>query len=142
MLTNSFPNLLCAPLLLAALGPRCCACAFSGLVSAACSLAALVWASHCDGFSRCRAGPERTGSVVVAHRLRYPEACGAVADRESNLCALRCQAGSSRLGHRLLPLLPSPSVVSDPVRPHRRRPAPGIPQARALEWLAVSFSSA
>ena len=108
---------------LAALGLRCCACAFSGLVSAAYSLAALVWASHCDGCSRCRAGPG-------AHRLRrrgtqasLPEACGVVTDQESNLCALRCQVGSSRLGHRLLPLLLSPSVVSDPVQPHRRRPA-------------------
>ena len=38
------------------------------------------------------------------------------------------------------------SVVSDSVRPHRRRPSrlpvPGIPQARTLEWGAVSFSSA
>ena len=38
------------------------------------------------------------------------------------------------------------SVVSDSVRPHRwqptRLPAPGILQARTLEWAAISFSSA
>ena len=38
------------------------------------------------------------------------------------------------------------SVVSDPVRPHRRQPTrllvPGILQARTLEWVAMSFSSA
>ena len=37
------------------------------------------------------------------------------------------------------------SVVSDSVRPHRRQPTrlpvPGILQARALEWAAVSFSN-
>jgi len=37
------------------------------------------------------------------------------------------------------------SVVSDSVRPHRRQstrlPIPGIPQARTLEWVAISFSN-
>ena len=37
-------------------------------------------------------------------------------------------------------------VVSDSVRPHRRQPTrlpiPGILQARTLEWVAISFSSA
>ena len=40
----------------------------------------------------------------------------------------------------------SRSVMSDSVRPHRwqptRLPVPGIPQARTLEWVAISFSSA
>ena len=44
----------------------------------------------------------------------------------------------------LLPL--SRSVMSDPVRPHRRQPTrlpiPGILQARTLEWVAISFSNA
>ena len=35
------------------------------------------------------------------------------------------------------------SVVSDSVQPHRRQPigspAPGILQARTLEWVAISF---
>ena len=38
------------------------------------------------------------------------------------------------------------SVVPDPGRPHRRQPtrlpAPGILQARTLEWVAISFSNA
>jgi len=38
------------------------------------------------------------------------------------------------------------SVVSDSVQPHRwqptRLPAPGILQARTLEWVAISFSNA
>ena len=38
------------------------------------------------------------------------------------------------------------SVVSDPVRPHRQQstwlPAPGILQARTLEWVAISSSNA
>ena len=38
------------------------------------------------------------------------------------------------------------SIVSDSVRPLRRQPtrlpAPGILQARTLEWVAISFSSA
>ena len=42
-----------------------------------------------------------------------------------------------------LMLLPSRSVVSDSARPHRRQPTrlpvPGILQARALEWVAISF---
>ena len=37
------------------------------------------------------------------------------------------------------------SVMSDSVRPHRRHPpgspVPGIPQARTLEWVAISFSN-
>ena len=45
-----------------------------------------------------------------------------------------------------LMLLPSRSVVSDSARPHRRQPTrlpvPGILQARALEWVAISFPSA
>ena len=38
------------------------------------------------------------------------------------------------------------SVVSNSVRPHRRQPpgssVPGVLQARTLEWVAISFSSA
>ena len=47
---------------------------------------------------------------------------------------------------RLLLLLLRPSVMSDPVRPHRRQPTrlpiSGILQARTLEWVAISFSNA
>ena len=48
----------------------------------------------------------------------------------------------------MLTLIPAAaaSVVSDSVWPHRRQPpgspVPGILQARTLEWVAISFSSA
>jgi len=36
-----------------------------------------VWASHCSGFSCCKAQAlELGGSVVVAHGLSNPAACG------------------------------------------------------------------
>ena len=48
--------------------------------------------------------------------------------------------------HRYTAAAAVTSVVSDSVRPHRRQltrlPAPGILQARTLEWVAISFSNA
>ena len=38
--------------------------------------------------------PWSAGSVVVAHELSYPEACGVFPDQGSNLCALHWQTDS------------------------------------------------
>ena len=66
-----------------------------------------VWASHCSGFSCCRAwalggmgsvvaapGPWSTGLIVVVHRLSCPEAWGIFTDQGSNWCALHWQVDS------------------------------------------------
>ena len=68
---------------LAALGLWCCSWAFSS-----CS----VWASHCNGFSCCRAQAlGHAGSVVVVHGLSCPVACGIFLDQWLNLCLLHWQ---------------------------------------------------
>ena len=56
---------------------RCCwkAWAFSGCSEQGLLCSCGVWASHCDGFSCCRAQTLEHGSVVTAHRLSCP-ACG------------------------------------------------------------------
>ena len=54
----------------AALGLRCCARAFSLVVASGATLRCGVQASHCGGFSCCRAWAlGARASVVVAHRL-------------------------------------------------------------------------
>ena len=81
-------------LVLAGLGLRCCA-GFS-LVSESGSQA-----SHCGGFACCQAWAlgcvasvavvrrlQSTGSIVVAHGLSCPEACGIFPDQGSNPCLL------------------------------------------------------
>ena len=63
---------------LSALGLRCCA-----------------WASHCGGFSCCRAWAlGAQASVVVAHGLSCSAACGIFPDQGSSLCPLHWQADS------------------------------------------------
>ena len=74
-------------LFLAVLGLRCCARSFLWLRRAAATLRCGAWASHCDGFSCCRAqalgawapvvvahGLSSCGSWAVEHRL---SSCGA-----------------------------------------------------------------
>ena len=58
-------------------------------------------ASHCSGFSCCQArAVSAQASVVVAHRLRCPVACGIFPDQRSNLhCTLHQQVDSQPLGH-------------------------------------------
>ena len=83
-------------LFLAALGLHCCAWAFSSCGK---------WASHCGGFSCCRAWtPGALASAAVAHRLSCPVACGIFPDQGSNPCPLNWQADSYPLGHQGSPL--------------------------------------
>ena len=57
-------------------------------------------ASHCSGFP-CRAQAlEHVGSVVVAHGLSCPMACGIFPDQEWNLCLLHWQVDSQPLDHQ------------------------------------------
>ena len=80
---------------------------FRQLGRAGATLRCGVQASHCNGFSRCRAqalgvwasvavarGLSSTGSVVVVHRLSCSTACGIFPDQGSNPCPLHRQAGS------------------------------------------------
>ena len=82
-----------------ALGLHCCTWAFSS-----CS----TWASHCSGFSCCKAwAPGCVGSVVVAHRLSCPVACGIFLEQGSNPCPLHWQADAKPLDHQGSPLFNS-----------------------------------
>ena len=49
-------------------------------------------ASHCSGFSCCRAWAVRqVGSVVVVHRFSFPEACGDPSGPGIKWCPLHWQ---------------------------------------------------
>ena len=72
---------------------------------AALGLSCGAWASHCGGFSCCRAQPlgawasvvaarGLSSSVVVAHELSCSLACGIFLDQGSNLCPLHWQVDS------------------------------------------------
>ena len=53
-------------------------------------------ASHCTGFSCCRAGAVGVrASVDVVHELSYPKACAISLDQGLNLCPLCWQVDSS-----------------------------------------------
>ena len=84
------------------LGLHCCNWAFSSCNKQGCSW---LWntASHCSGFSCCRAQalghvgsvvvahrPQITGSVTVAHGPSCPEACGILPQQGLNMCFLHC----------------------------------------------------
>ena len=66
------------------------------------------WASHCSGFSYCRAWALGTqasvvalmGLVVVAHGLSCSEACGIFPNQGSNPCPLLWQVDSPTLTHQ------------------------------------------
>ena len=65
----------------------------------------LLWSmgSRCTGFSSCSTQPQYlwlAGSVVVAHRLSCPTACGIFPDQGLNPCPLHWQADSQPLCHQ------------------------------------------
>ena len=67
-----------------------CSCSKQGLLSSC-----HVWASHCGGFSCCRAQALGcTASAVVVHRLSCPATCGIFPVQESNPCSLHWQVDS------------------------------------------------
>ena len=71
-------------LFLAVLGLRCCTRAFSSCGEGA-TLCRGAWASHCGGFSCCRARALGTrASVVVTHGLSCPVACGIFPNQGTN----------------------------------------------------------
>ena len=45
-------------------------------------------------------GLQSTGSVVMAHGISCPEACGIFLEQESNPCLLHCQVDSFPLGYQ------------------------------------------
>ena len=64
------------------------------------------WASHCGGFSCCRARALGSlGSVVVGHRLSFPTAWGVFPDQGLNPCLLHWQVDSLPLSHQGSPLV-------------------------------------
>ena len=79
-------------LFLAALGFHCCMRAFSGCGKQGLLSSCGMWASHCSGFSCCRAwAPEDVwASVVVAVRLSCCVSCGIFWDQGSNPCIGMC----------------------------------------------------
>ena len=82
-------------LFLAALGLHCCAWAFSICGERGGALCCTAWASHCGGFSCCRARALGTrASVVVVHGLSCSTACGIFPDQGSNPCPLHWQVDS------------------------------------------------
>ena len=88
----SLLNTVFFPLFLSVLGLPGCVRAFSS-----CSKWRLLshWgaqASHCGGFSLWTSGPRLVGSVVVAHGLSCPAACGIFPGQRSDPCPLHWQA--------------------------------------------------
>ena len=73
----------------AALGLHCCMQTFSSRGEPGLLSSYGVWASHCGGFYCCKAQALGVwASVVVAHRLSCPMACGIFLDQGLNLCPL------------------------------------------------------
>ena len=92
--------------ILAVLGLRCCARAFSSCGERGHS------SSQCAGLSLSQllllwsTGSRRTGSVVVAHGPSCSVACGIFPDQGSNPCLLHWQADSQPLCHQGSPKIP------------------------------------
>ena len=105
-------------LVLAALGLQCCTCFSLVAASRGCSVVAvfrllIAVASSCRtqalghaGFSIYSFWVLEHSSVVVAHRLRCPGACGIFLDKGLNLCLLHWQVDSLPLTHQGSPLPP------------------------------------
>ena len=74
-------------LLLAALGLQCYAQAFSGCSELRLLCSCGVWASHCGGFSCCRA-------QALEPSLSCSTACGTFLDQGSNWCTVHCKVDS------------------------------------------------
>ena len=71
--------------ILAPLGLHCHAWALASCCERGLLPSCGVWASHCGGFSCCRASAlGHVGSVVAAHRLSWPTAHGIFPDQGSN----------------------------------------------------------
>ena len=82
------------------MGRHCCARAFSGCGKWGLLSSCGVQASCCGGFSCFGAQALGTwASVVVAHGLSCPEACGTFLDQGSNQCPLHCKVDSQPLDH-------------------------------------------
>ena len=81
-------------LVLAVLGLRCCAWAFSSCSKQGAPLHCCVQTPHCKDFSR------HPGSVVVDRGLGCPAARGIFLDKVSNPCPLHQQVGSLPLSHQ------------------------------------------
>ena len=97
------------------------------------------------------------GSIIVTHGFSCSVACGIFPDQGSSLCLLHWQADSVPQSHQGSPLfhflsvstvaaaksLQSCPTLCDPIDGSPPGSAvPGILQARTLEWVAISFSSA
>ena len=92
-------------LFLAALGLCCCVRAFSRCGEWGATLRCGARASHCGGFSCCKARAlSARASVVVAHGLRCSVACGIFPDQGLNLCPLHWQAILNHCATREFPL--------------------------------------
>ena len=79
-------------LFLAALGFHCCAQAFSSCSKQGLLSSCSAQDSHCSGFSHCRAQALGAwASVVEAHELSCPMACGIFPDQWLNLGPLHWQ---------------------------------------------------
>ena len=139
---------------MAVLGLCCCTQAFSNCkewrLLSSCSMRA----SHCGGFSCCRAWAlTHVGSVVVLHWPSCPMACGDLPGPgiEPVLSALAgrfltngppgspaaAAAAAAVKSLQLCPTLCNPMDGSPP-----GSAVPGILQARILEWVTISFSNA
>ena len=81
-------------LVLAVLGLHCCKRAFSSCGEWGLLSSWGVQASHCGGFSCCRAQALEQSSVVVVLKLSCPKACGIFPNQEWNPCPLHWQEGS------------------------------------------------
>ena len=80
---------------LTALGLCCCAWAFSSCDEQGLLSSCDVWASHCSGFSCCRAQALEFPSWVVAEPgPSCPEACANFLDQGLNTCPLHWQVDS------------------------------------------------
>ena len=65
-----------------------------------------MWASHYSGFSCCREWAlGRLWSIIVAHGISCPVACGIFPDQGLNLCTLHWQVDSQPLDHQRSPYM-------------------------------------
>ena len=105
-------------LFLAALGLCCYAQAFSSCGEPGLHSNCSTPASHCGGFSYCKAWALGSpASIVGAHRLSRSAVCGIFLDQGSNLCPLHQQVDSQPLDHQGSPELRSHSPALGAVAP-------------------------
>ena len=135
---------------MAVLGLCCCTQPFSDCKEWGLLFSCSMRASHCGGFSCCRAWAlTHVGSVVVLHWLSCPMACGNLPGPgiEPVLSALAGRFLTNGPPGSLAAAAAVKSVQSCPTlcNPVDGSPSgsagPGILQARTLEWAAISFSN-